>query len=233
MFTYQPFPLNPSFKPPPPLSDDERTLIYTLYMSNPEENSVRALSTRFHISIKRLDAILRLKGLEEHWVKGKPLQTGFRHGMEKLLNVADKLTSPEDWVYSRMDAVKADMLDQVEGDDPARARYQRMFWEPVVEGQEPVAPKALQQARDDAVRHARDNESAKSADDLLGHHHDRQSATEVWSESEGILKRPPIKFVDVGGKFLDPKDRIRRMKESERRKRIRAKKAASVVALSS
>jgi hypothetical protein len=36
--------------------------------------------------------------------------------------------------------------------------------------------------------------------------------------------RPTIKFIDVGTKFLDPKDRLRRMKESERRARVRSKK---------
>jgi len=38
-------------------------------MSDPETNTVRTLSSRHNISIKRLDAILRLKGLEEAWKK--------------------------------------------------------------------------------------------------------------------------------------------------------------------
>jgi Eukaryotic mitochondrial regulator protein len=38
-------------------------------MANPETNTVRSLASRFHISIKRVDAILRLKGLEESWIK--------------------------------------------------------------------------------------------------------------------------------------------------------------------
>ncbi len=38
-------------------------------MANPEANSVRNLATRYHLSIKRVDAILRLKGLEESWIK--------------------------------------------------------------------------------------------------------------------------------------------------------------------
>ena len=36
-------------------------------MANPTENNVRALSQRFGLSLKRVDAILRLKGLEAHW----------------------------------------------------------------------------------------------------------------------------------------------------------------------
>jgi hypothetical protein len=38
-------------------------------MADPEANSVRELSQRYHISLKRVDAILRLKGLEAHWKK--------------------------------------------------------------------------------------------------------------------------------------------------------------------
>jgi predicted xylose isomerase-like sugar epimerase len=38
-------------------------------MANPDANSVRNLASRYHLSIKRVDAILRLKGLEENWIK--------------------------------------------------------------------------------------------------------------------------------------------------------------------
>jgi hypothetical protein len=38
-------------------------------MADPEANSVRALAAKHHISIKRVDAMLRLKGLEESWKK--------------------------------------------------------------------------------------------------------------------------------------------------------------------
>ncbi|KAF5375258.1 hypothetical protein D9758_000532 [Tetrapyrgos nigripes] len=64
-----PFPMNESFKPPPPLSDAQREHMYKLYMLDPTANSVRALSERFHLSLKRVDAILRLKGMEHAWKK--------------------------------------------------------------------------------------------------------------------------------------------------------------------
>jgi hypothetical protein len=65
----QPFPANPSFRPPPPISDALRSKIYNLYMADPQLNSVHELSARYHLSLKRVDAILRLKGLEAHWIK--------------------------------------------------------------------------------------------------------------------------------------------------------------------
>lgn len=58
--------------------------------------------------------------------------------MEQILGVtydASKYKTHEHWVESRMNTVEADALDQAEGDNKARSRYQRMFWEPVVEGQ--------------------------------------------------------------------------------------------------
>jgi len=65
----QPFPMNPSFRPPPPIADAQREAMYRAYMSDPVKNDVRALSQRYNLSIKRVDAILRLKGLERAWRK--------------------------------------------------------------------------------------------------------------------------------------------------------------------
>jgi hypothetical protein len=61
--------LNPSFKPPTPISDTLKTQIFDQYLANPTVNDVRSLATRYGMSIKRVDAILRLKGLEAHWQK--------------------------------------------------------------------------------------------------------------------------------------------------------------------
>lgn len=61
--------MNPSFKPAPPISDKTREEIYKRYMSNPEKYNIRVLSGAYGISFKRIDAILRLKGLERNWEK--------------------------------------------------------------------------------------------------------------------------------------------------------------------
>ncbi|KAI0308109.1 eukaryotic mitochondrial regulator protein-domain-containing protein [Multifurca ochricompacta] len=234
-----PFPLNPSFKPPTPVSDALRNTLFRSFMANPKTNSVRNLASRYHLSIKRVDAILRLKGLEDTWVKvcistlltgnqGKPLQTGFLKGMEQILGVTydtSKHKTHEDWVESRIQTVEADALDQAEGDDQARTRYQRMFWEPVVEGQNTVLPNALKRAREDAKRHGQSEDSSQSIDATLRYSHDGKEGSEVTNTSGATINRPVIKFIDVGTKFLDPKDHTRRMKESERRAKVRSKKA--------
>ena len=61
--------MNPSFKPPPPIANDQRTLMFDMFMQDPLRNGPRRLAKRFNISLKRADAILRLKGLEKSWVK--------------------------------------------------------------------------------------------------------------------------------------------------------------------
>ena len=57
--------------------------------------------------------------------------------MEKILGItydASKHKTHEDWVESRIQTIEADALDQAEGNNKARTRYQRMYWEPAVEG---------------------------------------------------------------------------------------------------
>jgi hypothetical protein len=61
--------MNPTFNPPAPVSDKMKQFLYAKYMSDPKVNSVRKLSQQFNVSMKRLDAILRLKGMEDDWKK--------------------------------------------------------------------------------------------------------------------------------------------------------------------
>ena len=66
---HQPFPRNPTFKPPAPLSDKLRRTIYDSYVANPVANDHHALSTRYGVSVRRIEAIIRLKQLEVQWDK--------------------------------------------------------------------------------------------------------------------------------------------------------------------
>lgn len=69
MCQLKPFHMNPSFKPPPPVSDKLKEFLYNEFLDDPKANSLRKLSQRHHISLKRMDAILRLKGLEKAWIR--------------------------------------------------------------------------------------------------------------------------------------------------------------------
>ncbi|KAI6136246.1 eukaryotic mitochondrial regulator protein-domain-containing protein, partial [Pisolithus sp. B1] len=204
-----PFPLNPSFKPPTPLSNTLRTQLYQSYMRDPEMNSVRALSSRHNISIKRVDAILRLKGLEEAWKKGKPLQTGFTQGMEWLLAVPQpheivKGSRDPSATNPRYDVGEADQQDEVGGaNDISRLRYQRMFWENVPEGEEPIMPTILEDARS------------------LAQPSEYKAKVTIVEPRPG---RPAIKFVDVGNAFFDAQEQERRDREGARRAVLRARR---------
>ncbi len=90
--------------------------------------------------------------------------------------------------------------------------------------QEPVLPNALKRAREDAIRHGRSEESSKSVDATLDRPDHNRKGAEVTSTCGTAAGRPATKFIDVGTKFLDPKDHLRRVKESERRARVRSKK---------
>ena len=61
--------MNPSFKPPPPISDKTKEAIYERYMSDPQKYNIRVLSAAYGVSMKRIDAILRLKGMEKSWIE--------------------------------------------------------------------------------------------------------------------------------------------------------------------
>ncbi|KAJ7606845.1 eukaryotic mitochondrial regulator protein-domain-containing protein [Roridomyces roridus] len=208
-----PFPLNESFKPPPPISDNTRTQIWNDYMADPERNNVRALSRAYHLSLKRVEAILRLKGLEAAFIKGKPLQTGFQWGMEMILGVNNE-------GIDRVDMHTADMLEQEENRDSARQRFQRQYWESIPDdGKEPLLPASLEHAKRVAERSAQAAQDRKSSPRLMP----RLKDTDVFKsprQKVQTVERPgrlPIHFVDVGGKFLDVEERLRRISAAGRR----------------
>ncbi|KAG5652569.1 hypothetical protein H0H81_004529 [Sphagnurus paluster] len=220
-----PFPMNPSFKPPPPVSDTIRTTIYQSYMSDPIANNIRVLSQRYHLSLKRVDAILRLKGMENDWVKGKPLQTGFLKGMEMILAVPPRnIDTPVPQL--RTDAHEADELEQAENRDAARQRYQQLYWESVPEdGREPIVPASLEHAKAAAKRYAKAQEAYKSNPKLMPRVQDH--TTQRPREKVQVIEktgRPSLKFVDVGGHFIEVDSRLKRIAESERRSKIKARK---------
>ncbi|KAJ7110330.1 eukaryotic mitochondrial regulator protein-domain-containing protein [Mycena crocata] len=225
-----PFPMNPSFKPPTPISDVVRNRMYADYMLDPETNSIRALSQRYHISLKRVEAILRLKGLEQAFVKGKPLQTGFQWGMEMLLGVKSQ-SEPE-----RLDAHTADLLEESENRDAARQRFQRQYWESIVDDgkashEEPILPAALERAKKIAERYAEKRAELGSTPRLMPRFKDTPTVKSPRQKVQTVVRpgRIPIQFIDVGGKFMNVDERLERMAMAERRNAMHAKKSEEKV----
>ncbi|KAJ2158134.1 hypothetical protein GGF46_004006 [Coemansia sp. RSA 552] len=90
-----PFPMNPFFKPRKPVSDAKKEQIYAKYLENPLMFTPRVLGEKFSVSIKRVEAILKLKAIEKHMVKHndfKP-QKKLTAGMESIMGVDPKGSS--------------------------------------------------------------------------------------------------------------------------------------------
>ncbi|RUS17084.1 eukaryotic mitochondrial regulator protein-domain-containing protein [Endogone sp. FLAS-F59071] len=87
-----PFPMNPFFRPNPPVADKIREAIYKSYTQNSETKTPRILATEYNLSIRRVEAILKLKALESRMVEGGFIpQKGFTKGMEQLLGTESQL----------------------------------------------------------------------------------------------------------------------------------------------
>ncbi|KAI8325417.1 hypothetical protein GQ54DRAFT_295456 [Martensiomyces pterosporus] len=85
-----PFPLNPAFRPRAPVSDATREAIYKDYLADPLSNTPRVLGEKYGISIRRVEAILKLKAIEHHMVEYEQgvSQKKLTAGMESMLGVA-------------------------------------------------------------------------------------------------------------------------------------------------
>ncbi|KAI0652447.1 hypothetical protein C8Q79DRAFT_937727 [Trametes meyenii] len=190
-------------------------------MLDPVNSNVRALAQRYGLSIVRVDAILRLKGLEAHWRKqNKQLQTGFLKGMEYALGVHQgRRTMPNAADELGEDAVEADAVSE-STKALARDRYQRLFWEPVQEGKTPIIPGALARASEDGGKSAAALEAAKLK---------RLRHLRTETEAERTIERPgrpTMRFVDIGMKFLDVDDRLRRVNAAKRRSLLKRRRRA-------
>lgn len=112
-----PFPLNPTFKPPPPLSDALKTRIHSLNESDPHKYTPTKLSLDFKVSVDRIHALLRLKAIEKRWVdEGRTLQLEHLKGMEKHLGVASLNTKLKD------DVAVMDLVSKTQQVDPEPAQ---------------------------------------------------------------------------------------------------------------
>ncbi|KAJ2614899.1 hypothetical protein H4S08_001501 [Coemansia sp. RSA 1365] len=85
----KPFPLNPAFRPRAPLTDKIKEAIYKKYLNDPLLNTPRVLGDNYKVSIKRIEAIIKLKAIEYHMIEheGFKPQKKFTYGMESIMGV--------------------------------------------------------------------------------------------------------------------------------------------------
>ncbi|KAF8507981.1 eukaryotic mitochondrial regulator protein-domain-containing protein [Hysterangium stoloniferum] len=245
-----PFPLNPTFKPPTPLSDAVRSAVYEMYVSNPARNNTHAVSTRYGISIKRIEAIIKLKSLEAQWKKQKPLQTGFLAGMEGILGVPqgrNKLSIPDEMhLPSREDAKQADKMSEHMDGEKRKRGLSRTFFEPVDEDKEPIVPQWLQdeQKADEERKHGLrptldeplhgDKEPTVPQRLQEGQQANMKATPQAKEYPSHVVQpnpsRPAFKFIDVGLRWFNPDEAQTRKKESARRKDVKSRRAKKLAA---
>ncbi|QRV83437.1 hypothetical protein RhiJN_11453 [Ceratobasidium sp. AG-Ba] len=207
-----PFPDNPTFRPPPPLSDIVKSSVYDRYLKRSQASAlpksqshvqaVRALSEQFGISISRVEAIVRLKQYEEHFIKGNKIQHAFQKGMESYLGIRqereraavsnDNVTSDEiNASRQRTSQVDHDASDSGERVQRAGAA-RRVWWEMVDDAPdaEPVVPNLV--AKGLEAHRARLTENQKAHEGVAVH-------VEGKPSPQG-KPRTVYTFVDTGAK---------------------------------
>ncbi|KAJ2415627.1 hypothetical protein GGI10_001569 [Coemansia sp. RSA 2530] len=105
----RPFPLNPAFRPRMPLPDAKKEEIYKDYLSDPVKNTPRILGAKYHISIKRVEAIIKLKAIEHHMVNAGEIvaQKSLTAGMESILGISKDSATVTEKLLSEVHRVGA------------------------------------------------------------------------------------------------------------------------------
>jgi hypothetical protein len=153
--------------------------------------------------------------------------------MERLLAVpefrtASSSSSELTLEEVRHDVHEADTLEESEQNDPARQRYQRMYWESLPEfGGEAIVPTSLERSRSTAKHLAAKASQIKDRQYLPA----IPDTDTIRTPKEHIQisakeGRPDVHFIDVGTKFLDIASETKRLARIESRARFRAKKVA-------
>ena len=67
VYSSQPYPMNPSFRPPAPLGDEAQDVLYAQMKAG--QKTLGEISAEYNVSIARLEAIRKLKQVEESFTK--------------------------------------------------------------------------------------------------------------------------------------------------------------------
>ncbi|KTW26082.1 hypothetical protein T552_02975 [Pneumocystis carinii B80] len=94
-----PYPLNPKFKPVPPLSLQIRRNIYEKWKQG---KNLREISDMFSISVARVEAILRLAEVESKWHREKKTLNSYAQTMHNMLGSGKNksLNEPRFFVFT-------------------------------------------------------------------------------------------------------------------------------------
>ncbi|CAG8466290.1 7881_t:CDS:2 [Funneliformis mosseae] len=109
--TTTPFPMNPLFKPQPPLNDRTKEEIWLKFTE--AEQTPRKIGGEYGISLKRVEAILKLKKMEKEMIKkGITLQENLRENMESLLGARSFHAEPLTDMLSKIGKPNFTLVDE-------------------------------------------------------------------------------------------------------------------------
>ncbi|KAI8064642.1 eukaryotic mitochondrial regulator protein-domain-containing protein [Gongronella butleri] len=118
-----PFPNNPQFQPRPPLSDARREEVYQLYLSDPETWTIRQLAVKYGYSLKRIEAILKLKQSEKDMeANGVTLQRQFAKGMEQYMGADQPVAELQEPLIDIFPNVGKPRMELLEENQPFTAK---------------------------------------------------------------------------------------------------------------
>ncbi|WFD00628.1 hypothetical protein MYAM1_003379 [Malassezia yamatoensis] len=202
-----PFPLNPAFRPPPPVHQSIRDDMWRLHTESPTQWTVRSLSEKFRVSLAKAEAILRLKALEQEYVEKPtnfqniPLQTELQRNMEQLLGSRPSY------------AVDPQQMPETKTHSPRGAPYE--------EYDEAVQPQHMHSALADALKQSNVRHKKTLTEVPTGGPQVIQSERTIAASSPG---RAGLQVCAVSpGSYAGTGFVHRNRKRAEHRKQLRAK----------
>lgn len=208
-FALKPFPLNPSFRPPTPLSHNAKEKIYREFVASLKENKssngesksetyhARKLALKYNLSLDRIRAIIRLKALEYNTAaSGSTLQMKFLNGMESAMGISTGENIP----VSMKEA-----LDVQQETEELYKTGRKTHWMMIDEEnpddlqheQDEIMKKERRDAKATAKRQGSDEDVSRDARE--GVRSRRRVPANPRSERKDV--RPEIEFVDVPGRI--------------------------------
>ncbi|WVR04105.1 hypothetical protein IAU60_001104 [Kwoniella sp. DSM 27419] len=178
-----PYASNPSFRPPPPLSNFTQNQVYSDLLRG---RKVGELSEKHNISKARIEAIRKLKDVEAEFKRrALPLQTAFLESMEPLLDVQ----TPINPNTKEHDAARARQIDLARDAHPSTGaeRLEEQRWDSGV-GQEGSFGSRARSASSDGIERTaweyRDEEKALEDRAVL---HAKEEALKLDPSHHGVV----------------------------------------------
>ncbi|CAG8582008.1 14394_t:CDS:2 [Acaulospora colombiana] len=195
--TTQPFPMNPYFKAQPPLSDNFKEMVWSMFVQG---NNTREIGTKMGISLKRVEAILKLKKLERDMIaQGMTIQKNFTTHMEKMLGARSILSEKPSDTYPQVGRPKFHLADEGEAFKPEDAA--KILKRP------PLALLEERKLKEELLRPFTLEEKIKQPQNTVEIRHDKEFTNKRFAfKFKNVGKNPGIVIRERDGRLLKTDD---------------------------